>query len=131
MAYDGGAMYYSAESEYVEGQLFVGGSHVPQTSDDARVSAVRAIDPQTARVVWEHRVQPKSMSGVMTTAGGLVFAGTVTGNFLALDAETGDDLWHARLGGNVIAAPITYQVNGRQQVTIAAGQAIFTFTLGD
>ncbi|MXY16481.1 MAG: PQQ-dependent dehydrogenase, methanol/ethanol family [Acidobacteria bacterium] len=131
MAYDGSAMYYQAESEYVPGQLFIGGSHTPQTSRNDRVSAVRAIDPQTARVVWEHRVQPKSMSGVMTTAGGLAFAGTVTGNFIALDAETGADLWHRRLGGNVIAAPITYQVNGRQQVTIAAGQAIFTFALGD
>ena len=131
LAYDGGAMYYSAESEYVPGQLFVGGSHVPVTPSNTNVSAVRAIDPHTARVVWEHPVQPKSRAGVMTTAGGLVFAGTVTGNFIALDAETGDDLWHARLGGNVVAAPITYLVNGRQQVTIAAGQAIFTFALGD
>ena len=95
------------------------------------MSAVRAIDPRTAEVVWEHRVQPKSMAGVMTTAGGVVFAGTVTGNFIALDAETGADLWHTRLGGNVVAAPITYLVNGRQHVTIAAGQAIFTFALGD
>ena len=131
MAYDGGAMYYSAESEYVPGQLFVGGSHVPQGPSETHVSAVRAIDPRTAEIVWEHHVQPKSMSGVMTTAGGLVFAGTVTGNFIALDAENGEDLWHTRLGGNVVAAPITYLVNGRQQVTIAAGQAIFTFALGD
>ena len=131
MAYDGGANFFSAESEYVPGQLFIGGSHAPAAPRDTYVSAVRAIDPQTARIVWEHRVQPKSMSGVMSTAGGLVFAGTVTGNFIALDASTGDDLWHARLGGNVIAAPITYLVNGRQQVTIAAGQAIFTFALGD
>ncbi len=69
------------------------------------------------------------MSGVMATAGQVVFAGTVTGNFIALDAETGEDLWHRALGGGVIAAPITYLVNGRQQVTIAAGQAIFTFGL--
>ena len=69
------------------------------------------------------------MSGVMSTAGGLVFAGTVTGNFIALDAETGADLWHKGLGGEIIAAPITYLAGGRQQVTIAAGHAIFTFAL--
>ena len=69
------------------------------------------------------------MSGVMTTAGGLVFAGTVTGNFIALDAETGADLWRSRLGGEIIAAPVTYLSNGRQQVSIAAGHAIFTFRL--
>jgi outer membrane protein assembly factor BamB len=71
------------------------------------------------------------MSGVMSTAGQLVFTGTVTGNFIALDADTGDDLWHKSLGGEVIAAPITYLANGRQQVSIAVGQAIFTFALAD
>ena len=50
---------------------------------------------------------------------------------LALDADTGDDLWHKSLGGEVIAAPITYIANNHQQVSIAAGQAIFTFALED
>ena len=129
MAYDGGATYFTAEAEYEPGKLFVGGSHTREVPVDTYVSAVRAIDPQNGDIVWEHRVQPKSMSGVMATAGQVVFAGTVTGNFIALDAETGEDLWHRALGGGVIAAPITYLVNGRQQVTIAAGQAIFTFGL--
>jgi outer membrane protein assembly factor BamB len=69
------------------------------------------------------------MAGVMATAGGLVFAGTVRGNFLALDAETGANLWRRPLGGEIIAAPVTYLSNSRQQVTIAAGHAIFTFAL--
>ena len=68
---------------------------------------------------------------MLSTAGQLVFAGTVTGNFIALDAETGRDLWHLDLGGEVIAAPITYLADGRQQVTIAAGHAIFTFALAE
>jgi alcohol dehydrogenase (cytochrome c) len=131
MAYDGGATYFSGDSEYEPGKLFVGGSYRREAPVDTYVSAVRAIDPHTGSVVWEHRVQPKSMSGVMATAGQLVFAGTVTGNFIALDAETGEDLWHKSLGGEVIAAPITYEANGVQQVTIAAGHAIFTFALQD
>ena len=53
----------------------------------------------------------------------------MTGNFIALDAETGKDLWESRLGGEIIAAPMTYLSDGRQQVSIAAGRAIFTFTL--
>jgi alcohol dehydrogenase (cytochrome c) len=129
MAYDGGATYYSADVEYEPGKLFVGGSYTRKVPIDTYVSAVRAIDLQTGNRVWEHRVQPKSMSGVMSTAGQLVFAGTVTGNFIALDADTGDDLWHKSLGGEVIAAPITYIANDHQQVSIAAGQAIFTFAL--
>ena len=131
MAYDGGVTYYSADVEYEPGKLFVGGSYTRKVPVDTYVSAVRAIDPQTGNRVWEHRVQPKSMSGVMSTAGQLVFTGTVTGNFIALDADTGDDLWHKSLGGEVIAAPITYVANGHQQVSIAVGQAIFTFALED
>ena len=98
MAYDGGAMFFTADAEYEPGKLFVGGSYTRTAPIDTYVNAVRAIDPKTGQVAWEHRVQPKSMSGVMATAGGLVFAGTIAGNFIALDAETGDDLWHMPLG---------------------------------
>ena len=131
MAYDGGATYHSSGAEYEPGKLFVGGSYARSEPVDTYVSAIRAIDPQTGEREWEYRVQPKSMSGVLSTAGQLVFAGTVTGQFIALDAETGEDLWHKALGGEIIAAPITYQVNGEQRVTIAAGHAIFTFALDD
>ena len=131
MAYDGGAMFFTADAEYEPGKLFVGGSYTRTAPIDTYVSAVRAIDPKTGQIAWEHRVQPKSMSGVMATAGGLVFAGTVAGNFIALDAETGDDLWHMPLGGEIIAAPITYRAGGRQQITIAAGHALFTFALDE
>ena len=131
MADSGGATFYTADSEYEPGKLFVGGSYARKVPIDTYVSAVRAIDPRSGDLAWEHRVQPKSMSGVMSTAGQIVLAGTVTGNFIALDAETGEDLWHKALGGEVIAAPITYLANGTQQITIAAGQAIFTFALDD
>ncbi|MDP6582730.1 MAG: PQQ-binding-like beta-propeller repeat protein, partial [Vicinamibacterales bacterium] len=111
------------------GRLFVGGSYTRARPVDEYHSAVRAIDPITGTRRWEFPVRAKSMSGVMATAGGLVFTGTVTGNFIALDAETGADLWQSRLGGEIIAAPITYLSEGRQQVSIAAGHAIFTFRL--
>ena len=129
MAYDGAATYFTADTEYEAGKLFVGGSYTRDVPADTYVSAVRAINPLTGDRVWEHRVPPKSMSGVMATAGQLVFTGTVTGNFIALDATTGEDLWHTSLGGNIIAAPITYLANGTQHVSIAAGHAIFTFAL--
>ncbi len=129
MAYDGGALYFTAEAEYEAGRLFVGGSYTRARPVDEYHSAVRAIDPITGTRRWEFPVRAKSMSGVMATAGGLVFTGTVTGNFIALDAETGADLWQSRLGGEIIAAPITYLSEGRQQVSIAAGHAIFTFRL--
>ena len=63
----------------------------------------------------------------MSTAGNLVFGGTPGGYVFALNATTGEELWKLAVGGSVAAAPVTYLVDGKQQVTIAAGNALFTF----
>ena len=68
-------------------------------------------------------------SGLLSTAGNLVFGGTPQGYFFALNATTGQELWRLAIGDRVAAAPITYLVDGKQQVTIAAGNALFTFEL--
>jgi hypothetical protein len=49
--------------------------------------------------------------------------------FFALDARTGQVLWRAVLGGIIHAAPVSYLSEGRQHITIAAGQTVFTFAL--
>ena len=67
--------------------------------------------------------------GVLSTAGDLVFGGGREGYFLALDARTGELLWRESLGGQINAAPMSYAVNGRQHVAIAAGSALFSFAL--
>ncbi len=69
------------------------------------------------------------MSGLMSTASDLVFGGGGDGYFYALDAADGDELWRMNIGGRVKAAPITYMAGGEQLVLIAAGNAIFTFSL--
>ena len=56
----------------------------------------------------------------MTTAGGLLFSGTLDGLFFAMDAETGDILWEVQLGRGP-ATPVTYELDGRQYVTILSG----------
>lgn len=66
--------------------------------------------------------------GLLSTAGGLVFGG-VESRFFALDAGTGAELWRMNTGGDIQGAPITYLSEGRQQVTVAAGQTIITFVL--
>ena len=128
-AFDAGQLYYMAEAEYEEGELFVGGYGKPAAPADTYVSAVRALDPLTGDRKWEYRVQPRSTSGLLATKGGVVFGGSVAGIFYALDAGSGEELWHRRLGGNVHAAPMSYEAGGQQHVTIAAGQALFTFAL--
>lgn len=70
-------------------------------------------------------------SGILTTASDLLFVGGREGYFQALDARTGELLWKASLGGQVEAAPVTFRVAGKQYITIAAGNALFTFALHD
>ncbi len=134
MAFDGGGEYFMTEDPVKrDGLPFTGGTGVAnefeEFMDPDFVSAVRALEPTTGKLVWEYRVQPKSTSGILSTAGNIVFGGTRRGNFFALDATNGNELWRLDLGGWVHAAPVTYQVAGQQYVTIAAGSALFTFGL--
>ncbi len=66
---------------------------------------------------------------MLSTAGGVVFAGDSEGNFIAFDARTGKDLWHVQLGAAVYGSPTTFAVNGKQVVVIPAGAALFAFSL--
>ena len=128
------SIFFSGESAtYTAGSQFMGCCEKKLPHSQIR-AAIRALAPETGAVTWEYRLPGKTprMSGVLSTAGNLVFAGADDrGRFVALDAETGELLWQAHLGGHFVAAPITYSSQGEQQVTIAAGRAIFTFALGD
>ena len=134
MAFDGAGTYYMTEEpEYVPGRPYLGGlgtvNELEEFPDSEYVSAVRALDPTTGERRWQYVVQAKSTSGLLSTAGNLLFGGTRHGNFFALDANTGKELWRLDLGGWVHAAPISFAVNGKQYVSIAAGSALFTFGL--
>ena len=65
---------------------------------------------------------------MLTTAGGLLFAGDGAGNLVAFDAVNGAPLWNTRLG-NVTNAPQTYMLDGKQHVLVAAGDQLYAFRL--
>jgi quinohemoprotein ethanol dehydrogenase len=81
-----------------------------------------AWDPVTQREVWGAERDGPANGGALSTAGGLVFQGTGTGRFLALDAENGATLWSAETQTGVVAAPISYEVAGVQYVAIMVGR---------
>ena len=116
------------EPPYQPGRLFIGSAFYPQP-DEKTETAVRAVDPKTGTIRWEFRQFADAWAGVFSTAGGLVFSGDGQGNFIALDAETGKDLWHMQLGAPIHTAAISYSIDGRQQVAITAGDAVFAFAL--
>ena len=130
-AFDGEAEYFIRDEEYEAGEQYTGGGSQRVLPIDEYQSAIRAIDPATGERRWEFPIAPRSTSGLLATAGDLVFGGTVDGYFFALDAETGEELWHITVGARVHAAPITYAVDGRQFVSIAAGNVVFTFGLDE
>jgi alcohol dehydrogenase (cytochrome c) len=90
---------------------------------------VVAIDPSTGMGKWEHKVITPPWGGVMATAGNLVFGGTVEGVVFALNATTGERLWTFAANGPVFSTPISYLANGRQLVSIPAGDVIVSFGL--
>ena len=98
------------------------------TPDEAH-GVVRGYDPQTLDPKWEFTMSDITWAGVLSTATDLVFSGGREGYFFALDARTGELLWRASLGGQVNAGPMSYAVNGRQYVAIAAGNSLFSFAL--
>jgi alcohol dehydrogenase (cytochrome c) len=85
--------------------------------------------PGSGEIKWEYKIFSAPWAGVLSTAGGLVFAGTNEGDFLALDAATGKSLWRFQTGGSVQANPMSYLSDGKQHVAIAAGNAIFAFAV--
>jgi alcohol dehydrogenase (cytochrome c) len=94
----------------------------PKLKPDDVVGHFVAINPLTGEKKWEIPLTEfPSSAGMLATGGGLVFTGKMTGEFLALDADTGKTLWQFKTGSSVNSTAITYTHNGRQYVTIASG----------
>ena len=84
-------------------------------------SELIAWDPIQERARWVIERDTPVASGVLSTAGGLVFQGTSTGSLEAFDAETGKRLGQTNAGSPVLAAPISYAVSGTQYIAVVAG----------
>jgi alcohol dehydrogenase (cytochrome c) len=150
-AWENYASVYRREAmEYIPGRVFGGGGHTPLTpvpgapvvrigrtnpinswTDAVGHGAVIAIDPRTGQHKWKFDQFDVSDSGILTTGGDLLFTGGREGYFYALDARTGEMLWKASLGGQIVNGPITYTVDGKQYVSTISGNSLVTFGLRD
>ena len=124
---EGGGILYLRTAEYPPTEKLMGGYFQSFTNPPPEV-AVRALDASTGEVRWEYRKSANNVGGLLSTKGSVVF-GSVGQFFLALDANTGRELWRIDTGGLIKAAPVTYSIGGRQFVTIAAGHDLLTFGL--
>ena len=112
--------YHVEASKYPGGKLWLGGAFktIPSEKQTGRLSAVN-ID--TGKVAWQFDTEEPLIGGVLTTAGNLVFNGEANGLFRAFDASTGKKLWQYQAGAGVNAPAVSYSVNGKQYVAVAAG----------
>ena len=127
-AWDFASKFFSGEAPYQPGKHFFGSVPV-RLRDDPGSGAVEAVDPSTGEIRWQYKLYSMPQAGILSTAGNVVFGGNDEGQFFALDAATGKELWRTGTGGLIAAAPISYLSKGKQLVSIAAGSAIFTFAL--
>jgi alcohol dehydrogenase (cytochrome c) len=123
-------LYFLKPQEFSEGKTYYS-TGVRHSPGDHGQKILLAYDIESGKPAWRYPQAGSghSSGGVMTTAGGLLFFGDDAQSFEALDALTGKPLWHFNTGQGMHASPMTYAVNGKQYVAIAAGSDIFSFSL--
>lgn len=123
-----GAIYYKADVEYTPGAPFLGGGEQALDGDQA-TGAIVALDAMTGKQEWEFELLTPPWSGVMATAGGLVFGSSAEGVFFALDAATGNPLWNFNSGAHIRTNPMGFAIDDNQRVAIVGGRTLFVFGL--
>ena len=125
-----GTTYYKGTANAPVGQAqFLLGGDIRGIAGVEPTGSIKALDALTGKTRWEFKLHSPPWCGVLATAGGLLFAGTTEGHFLALEATTGKPLWNFQTGGAIFSNPTSFMVDGKQYVTITAGQSLFAFAL--
>lgn len=151
----GGANWSPTSYDPTSGRVYVAGMHMPFIYRRATIPATKdkpelnysVIEPakepywgvlsaidlkEKGRIAWQHKTDDPLVGGVLATAGGLVFTGEGNGDFAAFDAKTGKKLWRFYCGAGVNAPPMSFQLEGRQYIAVAAGGSkIWGYRTGD
>jgi alcohol dehydrogenase (cytochrome c) len=117
-----GMNYKAVPAEYKAGEFFFGiditlGFNWPQGPR----GYLKAIDPMTGKAKWEAPSDMPRFSGVLSTAGSVVFSGQLTGEFEAFDSDTGKKLWSFKAGSGIEGQPVTWEQDGKQYVAVTSG----------
>jgi len=128
-----GSFYKFTElAPYKPGLRYQGiANRYPEVKPGDIVGHIEAIDPLTAKAKWRVPLPDHQIwSAMLATGGGLLFTGKSTGEFFAMDAETGRTLWEFRTSSGVNAMPITWTHKGKQYVTVLSGLGGLSGTSG-
>jgi alcohol dehydrogenase (cytochrome c) len=110
-------------ADYKPGLRYMGIENIyPPTPTNEPSGHMEAIDPLSGKPKWRvPLIGHRQASAMLATAGGLLFTGRFSGEFLALDADTGNTLWSFKTSSGINAQPITWSKNGKQYVTVLSG----------
>jgi quinohemoprotein ethanol dehydrogenase len=119
------------EARFEEGKEWIGSVWQPVQDSPSR-GTVTAIDIKTNKIAWQKNWDTIAYSGILTTKGNLLFVGHNDGRIIAHDATNGDQLWEFKTDAGANAPPITYEVDGKQYISIfSAGNTLAGSTHGD
>ena len=109
------------------------GSTSVLAANESATASIKAIEAETGKIRWEAQLDHGPginhfVGGVLSTAGGVVFAG-YNDEFFAFDSDTGRNLWRVRVGARVNAPPVAYAVGRTQFIALMAGNSLFAFSL--
>lgn len=128
-----GGHYKTEPATYKAGEWYLG-MDLTDLWDwpDGPRGQLKAIDPLTGKAKWEQPSDIPRFSGVLSTAGGVVFSGQLTGEFEAFDADSGKKLWQFQTGSGIEGQPVTWQQDGVQYVAVASGYGgVYSLFSGD
>ncbi|MEO8126143.1 MAG: PQQ-dependent dehydrogenase, methanol/ethanol family [Bryobacteraceae bacterium] len=123
------AVYSSLTKDPKPGDPYVGTGQ--QLDDVVKTPGfIRAIDPLTGTARWNYPLQLGShAAGVLSTAGGVLFAASKDGYLIGLDAKNGKQLWKYQTGAEIRSSPISYAVDGVQYIAVSNDGSLITFAL--
>jgi len=113
--------YKAFAVKYKSGFPYVGAIVKMYPGPGGNRGAVIAWDPVHGKIVWTDKERFPAWGGVLTTASGVAFYGTMDGWFKAINAKSGEELWRFKMPSGIIANPMTYTHGGKQYVALLAG----------
>ncbi|HUB49195.1 MAG TPA: PQQ-binding-like beta-propeller repeat protein [Acetobacteraceae bacterium] len=109
------------DAVYIAGEFYLGGTFPKLIGPDT--GQMNAVNVSNGVFSWRHHFDLPNYGGALATASGLVFSGNLGGNENAFDAKTGNILWSYDTGGYIQAPSEAYEVNGKEYIVVASGQA--------
>jgi glucose dehydrogenase len=113
------------QADYKRGSFYLGVNFdLGKVGPGGHMGGLKAWDPVAQKAVWFNKETLPLSGGVLSTAGGVVYQGDIKGMFHGYDATTGKELFKFNTGSGIMAAPMTYTLDGKQYIAVVSGRTL-------